>query len=58
MSNIEADGKPIGSLGHGEAIWHTDMSYKDECPTASTLYAVEVPPVGGNTNFANMYMAF
>ena len=58
MSNIEENGRPIGSLGHGEAIWHTDMSYKDETPTASILYAVEIPPVGGNTNFANMALAY
>ena len=58
MSNIERDGKPIGSLGNGEAIWHTDMSYKEETPTASILYSVEIPPAGGNTNFANMYLAY
>ena len=58
MSNIERDGRPIGSLGHGEAVWHTDMSYKEECPTASILYSVEIPPAGGNTNFANMYRAY
>jgi len=58
MSNIEVDGKPIGSLGNGEAIWHTDMSYKENCPTASILYSVEIPPAGGNTNFANMYLAY
>ncbi len=58
MSNIERDGQPIGSLGNGEAIWHTDISYKDECPSASILYSVEIPPAGGNTNFANMYLAY
>lgn len=58
MSNIVRDGVPIGSLGAGEAIWHTDMSYKEETPTASILYAAEVPPAGGNTNFANMYRAW
>ncbi len=58
MSNIEKDGHPIGSLGNGEAVWHTDMSYKDECPTASILYSVEIPPEGGNTNFANMYRTY
>lgn len=58
MSNIEKDGHPIGSLGNGEAIWHTDMSYKDDCPSASILYSVEIPPEGGDTNFANMYRAY
>jgi taurine dioxygenase len=58
ISNIKADGKPIGSLGNGEAIWHTDMSYIDEPPTASLLYALEVPPAGGSTHYMNMYAAY
>ena len=58
MSNIKVDGKSIGNLGHYEAVWHTDMSYNDLCPMGSALYAIEVPPVGGNTGFANMYRAY
>ena len=58
MSNIKVDGKPIGSLGNYEAVWHTDMSYNELCPMGSALYAIEVPPSGGNTGFANMYRAF
>ena len=58
MSNIKVDGKPIGSLGNYEAVWHTDMSYNELCPMGSALYAIEVPPSGGNTGFANMVRAF
>lgn len=58
MSNIKVNGKSIGSLGHYEAVWHTDMSYNDLCPIGSALYAIEVPPSGGNTGFSNMYQAF
>jgi taurine dioxygenase len=58
MSNIKVDGKPIGNLGHYEAEWHTDMSYNEHTPIGSLLYAIEVPPAGGNTGFANMYAAF
>ncbi len=58
MSNIKVNGKSIGNLGHYEAVWHTDMSYNDLCPIGSALYAIEVPPVGGNTGFANMYRAY
>lgn len=58
MSNVEKDGKPIGSLGSGEAIWHTDMSYIETPPSASLLYSYEVPDEGGDTGFANMYMAY
>ncbi len=58
MSNIKVNGKSIGNLGHYEAVWHTDMSYNDLCPIGSALYAIEVPPAGGNTGFNNMYQAF
>lgn len=58
ISNIAGeDGKPVGSLGAGEASWHTDMSYLACPPRASILYAVEIPPVGGNTSLAGMRAA-
>src|SRR5687767_9181084 len=44
VSNVVKDGVSIGSLGAGEAVWHTDMSYQDVPPKASILYALEVPP--------------
>jgi alpha-ketoglutarate-dependent taurine dioxygenase len=55
VSNVKVNGEPIGSLGAGEAVWHTDMSYLDVPPMASMLYALEVPPAGGNTSFCSMY---
>jgi taurine dioxygenase len=55
VSNVlDAKGDPIGALGAGEAVWHTDMSYLDLPPDASMLYALEIPPVGGNTYFCGM----
>src|SRR5262249_6577941 len=57
ISNVIEDGKAIGQLGAYEAIWHTDMSYVAEPPMASALYALEVPPSGGDTGFCNMYRA-
>ena len=54
ISNIVVDGRPIGGLGAAEAAWHTDMSYIEHPPTASILYAVEVPEEGGVTRFCNM----
>jgi taurine dioxygenase len=58
VSNVMQNGEPIGSLGAGEATWHTDMSYLQDPPKASILYALEVPASGGNTYFCNMYQAF
>jgi taurine dioxygenase len=58
VSNVMKDGVPIGSLGAGEASWHTDMSYLQDPPKASILYALEVPASGGNTYFCNMYRAY
>ena len=58
ISNVLVDGKPLGGLGAYEAEWHTDMSYNELPPTASVLYALEVPPAGGDTGFCNMYRAY
>jgi|HubBroStandDraft_4_1064222.scaffolds.fasta_scaffold44394_2 taurine dioxygenase len=58
VSNVMENGAPIGSLGAGEATWHTDMSYLQDPPKASILYALEVPPSGGNTYFNSMYHAY
>jgi len=58
ISNVIEEGKAIGQLGAYEAIWHTDMSYVAEPPSASALYSLEVPPEGGDTGFCNMYLAY
>ena len=58
ISNIKIDGEAIGGLGDGEAEWHSDMTYIDMPPDASALYALEVPPAGGNTWFMDMYDAY
>jgi len=58
VSNVVKDGEPIGSLGAGEAVWHTDMSYLGVPPMASMLYALEIPPSGGNTSFCSMYAIY
>ncbi|HMA90337.1 MAG TPA: TauD/TfdA family dioxygenase [Burkholderiales bacterium] len=39
-------------------IWHSDTAYLEEPPMASMLLAREVPPYGGDTLFANMYLAY
>jgi taurine dioxygenase len=58
ISNVVVAGKPIGGLGAYEAVWHSDMTYVDLPPKASCLYAIEIPPTGGNTYFVNMYEAY
>ena len=58
VSNVLVNGEPIGSLGAGEAVWHTDMSYLEVPPMASMLYALEVPAAGGNTSFCSMYAIY
>jgi taurine dioxygenase len=60
ISNVVEDGKPIGNLGDGEAVWHADMTYVEVPPKAAMLHALEVPPpqAGGNTYFANMFLAY
>jgi taurine dioxygenase len=58
VSNVKVNGEAIGSLGDGEAVWHTDMSYLEMPPKASMLYSLEVPPKGGNTSFCSMYAIY
>lgn len=57
LSNLTKDGKPIGSPVSGR-VWHTDGHYLTEPPAGSMLYALEIPPQGGDTWFANMFAAY
>jgi taurine dioxygenase len=58
VSNVlDSTGEPIGALGNGEALWHTDMSYLPVPPDASTLYSLEIPAEGGDTWFCCMKAA-
>jgi taurine dioxygenase len=39
-------------------IWHSDTAYLERPPMATMLIAREVPPYGGDTLFASMYLAW
>ena len=53
---------PVVKLAHERVnfggVWHSDTAYLDVPPMASLLIARDVPPVGGDTLFANMYLAY
>jgi taurine dioxygenase len=53
--------KPDGKPGDGKYtghLWHSDMSFTLVPAMASVLRAIRVPPVGGDTMFANMVLAY
>jgi taurine dioxygenase len=56
--HVDADGKPVGSLGHGEMWFHTDKCYHRRPHRASFLYGIEIPSEGGDTRFASLYAAY
>jgi alpha-ketoglutarate-dependent taurine dioxygenase len=59
MSNLGPDGKPIFRVSKAANYhWHTDKPYHPAPPMLTTLYAVELPPSGGDTEFANMALAY
>src|SRR5438477_55549 len=53
---------PVVKLEHEQinfgGVWHSDTAYLDVPPMASMLLAREVPPAGGDTLFASMYLAY
>ncbi len=57
VSNKVEDGKPLGRARAG-TYWHSDVSFRKRPAMASILYAIEIPPVGGDTLFASMSAAY
>ena len=54
---VEVRKEPDEKINFG-GLWHSDTSYLPEPPRAAILYAKELPPYGGDTLYANMYMAY
>lgn len=57
LTNKKANGKTSPTYNAGQN-WHTDLSYTIRPAKATTLYCIEKPSVGGDTMFANMYLAY
>ena len=53
---------PVVKLPHERVnfggLWHSDTAYTDIPPMGAVLVARELPPFGGDTLFANMYLAY
>tara|TARA_B100000676_G_scaffold265107_1_gene277888 strand:+ start:808 stop:1632 length:825 start_codon:yes stop_codon:yes gene_type:complete len=58
VSNVKENGKVIGSLGHGEIDFHSDLAYMAKPGSISLLYALELPPSGSQTQWASAYAAY
>lgn len=57
VSNKPVDGKPSQTRNTGRN-WHADLTYTDRPAKGSALMCKEKPNVGGDTMFANLYMAY
>ena len=51
----EADERKISTFG---GTWHSDFSFLDAPPSLTLLYALELPPLGGDTLWASQYAAY
>src|SRR5204863_6571349 len=59
LSNLKDGlGRAIGGLGDGELQWHSDQSYMVEPATGAALYALELPPEGGETFWVDLRAAY
>jgi taurine dioxygenase len=56
VTNLGPDGKPSGKVA--SQTWHSDKSFRPEPSMATILHAVTMPPVGGDTCFADMEAAY
>src|SRR5581483_7260381 len=57
LTNRPADGKPWNGYVQGQT-WHSDLSHSAQPSLGTFALAKVLPGVGGNTLFANQYMAY
>lgn len=57
LSNKPINGKVPPGANNGQN-WHTDLSYTVRPAKGTFVYCIQKPPVGGDTMFANMYLAY
>jgi alpha-ketoglutarate-dependent 2,4-dichlorophenoxyacetate dioxygenase len=64
ISNLDKHGKVVARddrrrlFGLGNQLWHSDSSFKEVPAKYSLLSARQIPPSGGNTEFADMRAAY
>jgi alpha-ketoglutarate-dependent taurine dioxygenase len=58
VSNLEEHRSTVSQLHDSEMSFHHDTIFKDEPQKALCMHAIEIPTYGGNTLFANMYLAY
>ena len=57
VSNVKEEGKLKGAVYAGQ-YWHSDLSYMKKPSMGSLLLCREMPEIGGDTMWANLYMAY
>src|SRR5580698_6604606 len=58
VSNIPEEGGKESASKYTGQQWHSDMSFTLEPSLGSLLRGITIPPVGGDTMFTNMYLAY
>ena len=57
VSNVREEGRLKGAVYAGQ-YWHSDLSYMEKPSLGSLLLCHEMPDIGGDTMWANMYLAY